>query len=122
MPLCDTFIPPTNNATSTRTEDPTDPDSFPFTPWRSPGFAPTADACGLAGGTAPAHQGPGEAVFTPNGVAQMGDRGSVVLKPGPPTEVWKRGTSVEVAARIIQRFNVAFGSGQGSEISGDRVS
>lgn len=33
-----------------------------------------------------------------------------------------RGTSVEVAAQIIQRFNVAFGSGQGSEITGDRDS
>ena len=45
VPLCDTPMAPTNNATGTRTEDPTDPNSFPFTPWRSPGFAPTADAC-----------------------------------------------------------------------------
>ena len=92
-----------SHSTSTRTEDPTDSASFPYTPWRSPGFAPTADACGLAGGTVPAHQGPGEAVFTPNGAAKLGDKGSKVLKPGPPVEVWKRGTQVEVAWGI--RFN-----------------
>lgn len=102
-PLCNTFMPPTNNATSSRSEDPTDPASFPFTPWRSPGFAPTADACGVAGGTAPPHEGPGEAVFTDNGVASQGDRGSHVLKRGPPSEVWQRGTTVEVAWGI--RYN-----------------
>ena len=42
-PLCSTFMRPTNNDTSTRTEDPTDPASFLYTPWRSPGHAPTAD-------------------------------------------------------------------------------
>eukprot|EP01051_Picozoa_sp_SAG22_P004954 SAG22_NODE_281_length_13064_cov_13.367605_7_plen_378_part_00 len=103
VPLCDTFMPPTNNATATRTEDPTNPASFHYTPWRSPGHAPTADACGLAGGTAPEHQGSGEAVFTPNGVAKQGDKGSEVLKQGPPAETWVRGTSVEVAWGI--RFN-----------------
>ena len=103
VPLCATFMPPTNNATSTRTEDPTDPKSFHFTPWRSPGFAPTSDACGTAGGTDAKHEGPGEAVFTPNGVAQQGDKGSVVLKQGPPAEIWRRGTSQEVAWGI--RFN-----------------
>ena len=48
----------------------------------------------MAGGTSAAHQGPGEAVFTPNGVAKQGDRGSVVLKPGPPVATWQRGTQV----------------------------
>ena len=96
-------MPPTNNGTATRTEDPTDPSSFPFTPWRSPGFAPTADACGVAGGTAADHQGPGEAVFTDNGVATQGDRGSEVLKQGPPSETWTRGSWVEVGWGI--RFN-----------------
>ena len=90
-------MPPTNNDTQTRTEDPTDPRSFLYTPWRSPGYAPTADACGLAGGTAPSHQGPGVAVFTPNGAAKQGDKGSEVLKAGQPAETWKRGTEVEVA-------------------------
>ena len=96
-------MPPTNNDSSTRTEDPTNPSSFLYTPWRSPGHAPTADPCGLAGGTSPEHQGPGVAVFTPNGVAKQGDKGSETLKPGPPVETWARGTSVEVAWGI--RFN-----------------
>ena len=96
-PLCDTFMPPTNNDSNTRTENPTDLMSYFYTPWRSPGYAPTADACGLAGGTDVAHEGGGEAVFTANGVAQQGDKGSVVLKPGPPVETWKRGTQVEVS-------------------------
>ena len=47
-PLCDSFTPPTNNATAARTEDPTDPHSFLYSPWRSPGHAPTADACAPA--------------------------------------------------------------------------
>jgi hypothetical protein len=103
-PLCDTFMPPTNNATATRTEDPTDPNSFPYTPWRSPGHAPTSDPCGTAGGTDVAHEGAGEAVFTEiPGVAKQGDKGSEVLKPGPPVEVWKRGTNAEVSWGI--RFN-----------------
>ena len=102
-PLCDTFMEPTNNDPRTRTEDPEDPNSFHFSPWRSPGHAPVADACGLAGGTSRKHQGPGEAVFTPNGVASQGDKGSEVLKQGPPVETWKRGTNVEVAWGI--RFN-----------------
>ena len=42
-------------------------------------------------------EGPGEAVFTANGVAKQGDRGSEVLKQGAPAEQWKRGTVVEVA-------------------------
>ena len=90
-------MPPTNNDSNTRTENPTDLMSYFYTPWRSPGYAPTADACGLAGGTDVAHEGGGEAVFTANGVAQQGDKGSVVLKPGPPVETWKRGTQVEVS-------------------------
>lgn len=101
--LCDTFMPPTNNATGTRSEDPTDPTSFPFTPWRSPGWAPTADPCGLAGGTEPSHEGPGVAVFTPNGIAKQGDKGSEVLKQGPPVETWRRGSAVEVAWGV--RYN-----------------
>ena len=57
----------------------------------------------VAGGTSPKHQGPGVAVFTPNGVAKQGDKGSMSLKPGPPVETWRRGTSQEVAWGI--RFN-----------------
>ena len=104
-PLCSTFMEPTNVNASTRTEDPTDPKSFHYSPWRSPGHAPVADACGLAGGTSVAHQGPGEAVFTPNGVAKQGDKGSEVLPKGPPQEIWKAGTAVEVSWGI--RFNRA---------------
>jgi len=96
-------MPPTNNATATRTEDPTDPTSFHYTPWRSPGHAPTSDACGTAGGTSPKYEGSGEAVFTSIPGAKQGDKGSVVLKQGPPVETWKRGENAEVAWGI--RFN-----------------
>jgi len=103
QPLCDNWMPPTNNDTRTRTEDPTDPTSYLYTPWRAPGFAPVADACGLAGGTLPAHAGGGVAVFYPTPFAKQGDKGSEVLKKGLAMETWVAGTSVEVAFGI--RYN-----------------
>ena len=88
---------------ATRTEDPTDPKSYHYTPWRSPGHAPVTDACGIAGGTPPAHAGPGVAVFTDIGYAKQGSLGSQALKKGPAMETWKAGSSVEVAWGI--RYN-----------------
>ena len=102
-PLCDTFMQPTNLDPATRTEDPTNPKSYHYTPWRSPGHAPVTDACGIAGGTAVQHEGPGVAVFTDIGYAKQGDMGSKVLKKGPSQETWKAGSSVEVAWGI--RYN-----------------
>ena len=68
-----------------------------------PGHAPVMDACGVAGGTPKSHEGPGVAVFTPNGVAEQGDMGSATLKKAAPVETWKAGTAVEVQWGI--RYN-----------------
>ena len=78
-------------------------DSYRFNPWRSPGTAPVEDACGRAGGTDPAHEGPGEAKFATTIFATMGDLGSRVLAPAPSGTVWAAGASVEVSWGI--RFN-----------------
>ena len=102
-PLCASFMEPTNVDPATRTEDPTNPKSYHYTPWRSPGHAPVTDACGIAGGTALKHEGPGVAVFTDIGYAKQGDMGSQVLKQGRSQETWKAGGSVEVAWGI--RYN-----------------
>merc|ERR1711879_1012842 len=57
----------------------------------------------MAGGTLRAHAGPGDAVFSDNEFAKMGDLGSKVLKPAPSGTVWKVGTAVEVSWGI--RYN-----------------
>ena len=69
-------------------------DVYRFHPFRSPGSAPVTDPCGTAGGTGPAHSGPGEAIFSPvrtrNGTTvSQGALGSVVLPRGPPTATWR---------------------------------
>ena len=63
---------------------------------------------GMAGGTLPQHAGPGEAVFSNNSFAGMGDLGSKVLKPAPSGTIWTAGTSVKVSWGI--RYNVRLGS------------
>eukprot|EP01051_Picozoa_sp_SAG22_P011552 SAG22_NODE_1123_length_5488_cov_53.464465_1_plen_244_part_00 len=78
-------------------------DVYKFNPWRSPGAAPTNDACGMAGGTLPAHAGPGEAVFANSSVASMGDLGSKTLKKGPPGASWAAGSWATVSWGI--RYN-----------------
>ena len=105
-------------------------DAYRYNPWRAPGYAPVADACGftslrpfmrnalrafasdpcacfhaggLAGGKGP-HQGiGGDSSFTTTPLATMGDLGSRVLKPSANKTQWKAGTSVEVAWGI--RYN-----------------
>ena len=67
-------------------------DYYQHNPWRSPGAAPTNDACGMAGGTVPAHAGPGDAVYADNIFAKMGDLGSEVLKPAPSGTVCESST------------------------------
>ena len=71
-------------------------DYYQHNPWRSPGAAPTNDACGMAGGTVPAHAGPGDAVYADNIFAKMGDLGSEVLKPAPS------GTVCESSVRLCR--------------------
>lgn len=78
-------------------------DVYRYNPWRAPGFAPTSDPCGLAGGRHPSDPGGGDAVFTsipaipPNGPISLGAQGSQVLKKGESMATWKAGSTVEVA-------------------------
>ena len=79
-------------------------DVYRFHPWRAPGSAPVTDACGTAGGTTPQFSGPGETVFFPVRASPvrprnitLGDRGSLVLPPGPSAAMWQLGSVVEVA-------------------------
>lgn len=78
-------------------------DSYRFNPWRAPGTAPVADACGMAGGTSPQHAGPGEAIFETTEFATQGDLGSKVLPQAPSGAVWTSGSTVEVSWGI--RYN-----------------
>ena len=52
-------------------------------PWRAPGAAPVADACGLAGGTPWGADAPEEGKYANTSFARHGDRGSVALGPLP---------------------------------------
>lgn len=76
-------------------------DSYRFHPWRAPGTAPVADACGRAGGAL--KPGPGEAVFATTKYAKIGDLGSKVLPKTPSGVMWKTGTEAKVSWGI--RFN-----------------
>lgn len=78
-------------------------DSYMYNPWRAPGSAPVEDACGMAGGTLPAHAGAGEAKFMATSIAKQGDLGSKVLKPMPTGVVWTAGETAEVSWGI--RYN-----------------
>eukprot|EP00729_Bicosta_minor_P008933 gene8933-1855_t len=102
VPLCADGMEPTNNEPRTRTMNKdavagSVNDTYRYNPWRAPGFAPVFDACGMAGGTPPGNAGPGEAVFSKTPWAEMGDKGSEVLKPGEVSAEWSAGTEVEVA-------------------------
>jgi hypothetical protein len=79
-------------------------DSYARNPWRAPGWAPTADPCGMAGGMPAA--GTGASVFAKVEVAQgfgapttlaQGMLGSATLKQGPPAANWTAGQTVEVS-------------------------
>ena len=50
---------------------------FQFNPWRAPGTAPVADACGMAGG-GPVATPQGDGVFMETKFAKQGDLGSKV--------------------------------------------
>jgi len=78
-------------------------DTYRFNPWRAPGFAPVADACGMAGGTPPKSAGPGEAKFASTKFAKQGDYGSRVLKKGLSAAQWQLGSQVDVAWAL--RYN-----------------
>lgn len=106
--LCNSTIAPTNNDPRSRTMNRHSAamsanDTYQFNPWRSPGAAPVSDACGMAGGDGAAQGRRGEAKFHPVPWAKQGDRGSKVLKKGPPSAIYRAGSSVEVAWGI--RYN-----------------
>merc|ERR1712166_43878 len=106
--LCNSTMQPTNNNPLSRTMNRdsaagTVNDTYAYNPWRAPGFAPTFDACGMAGGTYPSKQGPGSALFSETPFAKGGDLGSQVLLKGKPSAVWAAGSTVEVSWGI--RYN-----------------
>jgi hypothetical protein len=67
-------------------------DIFQFNPWRAPGHAPVADACGMAGGSPVEVFNAG--AFNATRFAKQGDLGTRVLAPRPSGTVWKRGSVV----------------------------
>lgn len=80
-------------------------DLWKFQPWRSPGQAPVADACGMAGGSAaPMYNG---AEYTPTKYGKQGDLGSYVLPPRPTGTVWTSGGVANVS------WYIAFNHGGG---------
>eukprot|EP00039_Didymoeca_costata_P006387 m.89761 g.89761 ORF g.89761 m.89761 type:complete len:384 (+) comp13238_c0_seq2:20-1171(+) len=77
-------------------------DIYRHNPWRAPGFAPVADACGLAGGTPWGPDVPEEGRYINTTHAHHGMKGSE-LPEMPTGTVWKAGGEAEVVWQI--RFN-----------------
>lgn len=77
-------------------------DIYRHNPWRAPGFAPVADACGLAGGTPWGPDVPEEGRYYNTSNAHHGMRGSE-LPELPTGTVWKAGGTAEVVWQV--RFN-----------------
>ena len=80
-------------------------DIWKYQPWRSPGMAPVADACGMAGGSAKAMFNGAE--YSPTIYGKQGDLGSYVLKPRPSGTVWQSGGVANVS------WYIAFNHGGG---------
>jgi hypothetical protein len=77
-------------------------DIYKHNPWRSPGRAPTADACGLAGGTPWGEEVPEAGDYTNTTFAHHGMKGST-LRPLPAPHmppVWTLGTEAEVTWQV----------------------
>lgn len=77
-------------------------DIFRHNPWRAPGYAPVADACGLAGGTPWGAYAPEEGCYLNTTHAKHGMRGSD-LPEMPTGTVWQAGGEAEVV--MTMRFN-----------------
>lgn len=73
-------------------------DIYRHNPWRAPGSAPVADACGLAGGTPWGADVSEWGDYVNTSFAKHGDRGSEL----PPTALttWERGSAVNVTWQI----------------------
>ena len=70
-------------------------DIWRFQPWRSPGLAPVADACGMAGGTPVPMFNGGE--YAKTEYAKQGDLGSYALRARPTGTTWTAGAVVNVS-------------------------
>ena len=77
------------------------------------------DACGKAGGTSPAHEGPGQALFATTPFARFGDLGSKVLPPAPSGTLWTAGKSAEVMWSIRYNHGGGYQYRYGSRIRRD---
>lgn len=77
-------------------------DIYRHNPWRAPGHAPVADACGLAGGTPWTHTSPEEGWYINTTHAYHGMKGSE-LPEMPTGTVWKAGGEAPVVWQV--RFN-----------------
>merc|ERR1719265_2009494 len=77
-------------------------DIYRHNPWRSPGKAPVADACGLAGGTPWGSNAPEEGQYYNTTHAHHGMRGTE-LPPMDTGVVWKAGGEAEVVFAV--KFN-----------------
>ena len=77
-------------------------DIYQHNPWRAPGSAPVADACGLAGGSPSRQNGAEAGDYTKTKFAQHGDVGTEVLKPleGVEPPVYRRGGIAEVSWQV----------------------
>ena len=74
-------------------------DIYRHNPWRAPGHAPVADACGLAGGTPWAADAPEEGAYINTTHAHHGMKGTD-LPEMPTGTVWKAGGTAEVAWNV----------------------
>jgi len=81
-------------------------DIYRHNPWRAPGHAPVADACGLAGGTPWGGASPEEGEYLNTSFAHHGMKGTA-LPPLPTGARWRRGHHAEVS------WNVLFNHGGG---------
>ena len=75
-------------------------DIYRHNPWRAPGHAPVADACGLAGGTPWGGASPEEGEYMNTSAAPHGMKGSE-LPPLPTGTQFKIGGTAEVSWNVI---------------------
>ena len=69
-------------------------------PWRAPGSAPTADACGLAGGTPFLQEGTEAGDYSTTKYAHHGTYGTT-LPPMDTGVKWKIGGTAEVTWQVL---------------------
>ena len=93
---------PTNNDPRTRSinrgaKSGTPEDVYKFMPWRAPGTARPADACGVAGGDQHGVKQTAGGEYYPTKHAKIGDLGSRTLQPFFSGANWKAGSVVEAS-------------------------